>query len=171
MTVLPLNRSQKFESNLDFFWKLVPQPWTHDFRVQTPPIGYSFNLYGEFAVILSALGNKSGPLELWCPSHSQCCVLIQRKLTIIPKSSLQFPSSLFVSILFVWSLFTSFWFTLVLDDERYINSLLLMDLIPSTTTHYLGWRLEIFLVPWNLQSSMESILIVDSSDTSIPFDQ
>ena len=52
---------------------------------------------------------------------------------------------------------------LVLDDEGCINALLPADFIPSTSDH-LFWdrNLESFLVPWDLQSSVEGSLAIDS---------
>jgi hypothetical protein len=40
-----------------------------------------------------------------------------------------------------------FGFMLMLDDEGFLKALLLANLVPSTPTHYLGSRLEIFIVP------------------------
>lgn len=58
----------------------------------------------------------------------------------------------------------------MLDDEGYLNSLLPTIIVPSTTTH-LGTILETLLVPWNLQSLVETILNVNSGDTLIPPDR
>ena len=119
------------------FWELVPHPRTHDFRVHTPQICYSSNHYGETSVTPSAPRYKFGLLESCYPSHSQYHALVQRKFRIVTSwlSRLQSPNSLFVSVNFIWSLFTSFWFMLLLDGERYVNALLPMDLVPLTITH------------------------------------
>ena len=52
---------------------------------------------------------------------------------------------------------------LVLDDERFLNSLLPMDFIPSTLDHLFSyWNLESWWVPWDLQSSVAGSLAIDS---------
>ena len=60
---------------------------------------------------------------------------------------------------------------LMLDDDGYLNSLLLIDFVPSTIAYYMGSRLETLLAPWNLHSLVESLLIVENWDTSMPPNQ
>ena len=47
---------------------------------------------------------------------------------------------------------------LALDDGRFLKSFLPINLVPSTSTPYLGLRLEIVRVPWSLNELMAYFL-------------
>ena len=51
----------------------------------------------------------------------------------------------------------------MLDDGRFLNSLLPADFIPSTSDHlFWDWNLESCWVPWDLHSSVAGSLAIDS---------
>jgi hypothetical protein len=51
---------------------------------------------------------------------------------------------------------------LTLDDVGFSKVLLLTSLVPSASTHYLGLRLEIFIVPYSLHALMVDFLVDNS---------
>ena len=55
----------------------------------------------------------------------------------------------------------------MLDDEGFLMAFLLTTLVLSITTPYLGSRVGVFLVPWDLFISMESTLDDNSRKTSL----
>ena len=53
---------------------------------------------------------------------------------------------------------------LMLDDGGCLNALLPEHFIPSTSDHlFWDWNLDLFWVPWDLQSSVAGSLAIDSS--------
>ena len=58
----------------------------------------------------------------------------------------------------------------MLTDVGFLKAYLSKNLVPSTSTHYLGSMLESFLVPWNLHALMVYFLTNDHGNASMYLD-
>ena len=57
------------------------------------------------------------------------------------------------------------------DDGGFLKAFLLTSLGLSTSTHYLGPRLESLIVPWGLYTLMTSSLVDNHGNTSMSLDR
>ena len=113
--------------------------------------------------------------KLCYPCHFWCCAFVQRMLLPMLVSMLTLsmrPTYLetSVSLLFTLCIINSFWFSARVGCCGMHQCPPSNGLAPSTLAHYLGLRLETYIVPWSLQSFVEgfsSLSIVGSHYCSL----
>ena len=138
---------------------IVSESWLLQLSLYTPPTGYS----------------SGHPWRLVSVSLSQCFrVILSDVLISLKIACLEFTNYpvlctiLHVSVL-LWSLHHLPLFRV--DWWRIHQRLPSMDFILSTSTHYLGLKSRNSLVPWSLQSLVESVPVFDSEFSSLAPDR